>query len=240
MFLSSLYTEDTEVFTERGWVPFSGVKLNDKVYSRNESTGRGEWVDIIRRASISVNEDLVHLTGVSNVSNEESLDLLVISSTDIYVSISAPGVGGVKRILEAGKIHELLCANEIIYVFTGARIKNNKSFLEQFKDLEHKASQSGKDVQFHSRVNLLDMSQVVIISDNKTKLVTLENFLTLAGYQAMLRDNCIEAYSEPMCLLSSSLVHYQGEVWGIELQRNRMFLVRRNGYPCFSGDCILD
>lgn len=73
----SCYSEDTEVFTKRGWIKFPEILPEDEVMSVNGYTQEIEWSPILKIITKEVDEELYHF-------KNKSMDLMVTSDHRMF------------------------------------------------------------------------------------------------------------------------------------------------------------
>ena len=66
------YSNDTEVYTDKGWQLFKDVNVGQKALSLNPDTHGMEWVPIIDKQVLHYDGEMIHMTN-----NQGSLDLMV-------------------------------------------------------------------------------------------------------------------------------------------------------------------
>lgn len=89
------YSKDTDILTERGWVPISEVSLSDAVYSMNMKTGEAEYMPVLAKQQ-NYYEHLLHF-------KSKSVDLLISPEHNMLVWNDENEKNGMK-LIEARKL----------------------------------------------------------------------------------------------------------------------------------------
>lgn len=247
---NSCYSMDTELLTKRGWVTYDELLDDDYIYSLNPETLKAEWVRFHNRFKKFYDGDAVEFKGLG-------IDLLVTADHKMFCGKK----NGLSEDIEykditAEDLYNLHKDKGYEYrpytVITGAKIDEecvNSSDIdfENFLNIVMNIIISSNSVSTGSLSEHIGGCEYCTDSiADRDKVALLAIYL---GYSVKYLERELENGSMEYCVSVSNkscislgsdnitVLPYKDYVWDITLDKNHVFLVRRNGVPVFSKNC---
>ena len=247
---NSCYSMDTELLTKRGWVTYDELLDDDYIYSLNPETLKAEWVRFHNRFKKFYDGDAAEFKGLG-------IDLLVTADHKMFCGKK----NGISEDIEykditAEDLYNLYKDKGYEYrpytVITGAKIDEecvNSSDIdfENFLNIVINIIISSNSVSTGSLSEHIGGCEYCTDSiADRDKVALLAIYL---GYSVKYLERELENGSMEYCVSVSNkscislgsdnitVLPYKDYVWDITLDKNHVFLVRRNGVPVFSKNC---